>query len=450
MHPNSTYAKLSQPLESSGCLRVSVIGAGYLGTTHAIGMALLGHDVVAMDIEKEKIAQLSSCELPFFEPGLGELLRKCMELGRIRFTTSYDDAAEADIHFVCVGTPQLPGSLNADLRWVETAFIELARRVCGPAIIVGKSTVPTGTARRMAEIVRRHSADRRVGVAWNPEFLREGCAIEDTLRPNRLIFGVESPHAEKLLRAVYQPIIERGCPVVVTDYATAELAKVSANAFLAMKISFINAMAQICEATGAAVLPLTETLGYDDRIGRRFLGPGLGFGGGCLPKDLRALCACAADQGLDDVASLFRQVDAINLSRRHRALALGRELLGGTYAGKRVCVLGAAFKPNTDDIRDSPALAVGVAAYREEAYVVIHDPVAMNSAKRVHPELEYAETIVEASRDSDLIMLLTEWTEFIDMDPALLSTAVRSRNIFDGRNALTAERWHSAGWNYRA
>lgn len=302
----------------------------------------------------------------------------------------------------------------------------------------------------MAEIVRRHSSDPRVEVAWNPEFLREGRAVEDTLKPNRLIFGVESPHAEKLLRAVYRPIIERGCPVVVTDCTTAELTKVSANAFLAMKISFINAMAKICEATGADVLPLTEALGYDDRIGRRFLGPGLGFGGGCLPKDLRALCACAADLGLDDVALLIRQVDSINLSRRHRALVLGRELLGGTYVGKRVCVLGAAFKPNTDDVRDSPALAVGVAAHAENAHVVIHDPVAMNNAKRAHPELEYAETIVEAASEADLVMLLTDWTEFIDMDPELLSTTVRSRNIFDGRNALTPERWHAAGWNYRA
>ncbi|MEV1241444.1 UDP-glucose/GDP-mannose dehydrogenase family protein [Nonomuraea sp. NPDC049750] len=442
--------KISQSLESSDRLQVSVIGAGYLGTAHAVGMAQLGHDVVAMDIDKEKIARLSACELPFFEPGLGELLRKSVEAGRLRFTASYDDVAEADVHFVCVGTPQLPGSFNADLRWVETAFAELARRVSGPAIIVGKSTVPVGTARRMADVVRHQTDGGRVEVAWNPEFLREGHAVQDTLQPDRLIFGVESQWAEQLLRAVYQPIIEDGCPLVVTDYATAELVKVSANAFLAMKISFINAMAQICEATGGAVLPLAEALGYDDRIGRRFLGPGLGFGGGCLPKDVRALYACATDLGLDEVATFIRQIDAINLSRRDRALALGRELLGGTYEGRRVCVLGAAFKPNTDDVRDSPALAVAVAAHREGARVTMHDPVAMTSARLAHPEIEYADTIVTAASEADLVMLLTDWTEFQDMDPALLSNVVRGRNVLDGRNALAPERWRAAGWSYRA
>ena len=450
IRPVSTRVKMPRPLESPDCRRVSVVGAGYLGTTHAVSMAQLGHDVVAMDIEREKIAMLSECELPFFEPGLAELLRKSMEAGRLRFTTSYDDVAEADVHFVCVGTPQLPGSFNADLRPVETAFTELARRVTGPTIIVGKSTVPVGTALRMADAVGRHAAGGQVEVAWNPEFLREGHAVEDALQPDRLIFGVKSPQAEQLLRAVYRPIIEDGCPVMVTDYATAELVKVSANTFLAMKISFINAMAQICEATGAAVLPLAEALGYDDRIGRRFLSPGLGFGGGCLPKDVRALCACATDLGLDDVAAFIRQVDAINLSRRDRALALGRELLGGTYAHKRVCVLGAAFKPNTDDVRDSPALAVAVAAHQEGAQVIMHDPVAMNSARRIHPEIEYADTIVTAAREADLVMLLTDWTDFEDMDPALLSGVVRSRNVLDGRNVLTPEHWRSAGWTYRA
>ncbi|MFG1686367.1 UDP-glucose dehydrogenase family protein [Nonomuraea sp. NPDC049269] len=427
-----------------------MVGTGYLGTAHAVGMAQLGHDVIAMDIEEEKIARLSACELPFFEPGLGELLRKSVESGRLRFTTSYDDIAGADVHFVCVGTPQLPDSFNADLRWVETAFAELARRVAGPAIIVGKSTVPVGTARRMADVVREQAAGSLVEVAWNPEFLREGHAVQDTLQPDRLIFGVESRWAEKMLRAVYQSIIEDGCPLVVTDYATAELVKVSANTFLAMKISFINAVAQICEATGASVLPLAEALGYDERIGRRFLGPGLGFGGGCLPKDVRALCACATDLGLDAVATFIRQIDTVNLSRRDRALGIGRELLGGAYAGKRVCVLGAAFKPNTDDVRDSPAIAVGVAAHREGARVVMYDPVALNTARRMHPELEYGDTIVEAARDADLVMVLTDWTEFDDMNPALLSEVVRSRNVLDGRNALAPERWRAAGWTYRA
>ncbi|WP_433445538.1 UDP-glucose dehydrogenase family protein [Nonomuraea sp. CA-141351] len=427
---------------------MSVIGCGYLGASHAVGMAQLGHDVIALDIDKDKIAALSACELPFFEPGLGELLRKSVESGRLRFTTSYDEIAGSDVHFVCVGTPQLAGSFNADLRWVESAFVELAQRVTEPAIIVGRSTVPVGTARRMADVVRGHGS--RAEVAWNPEFLREGRAVEDTLQPARLVFGVESPQAEQLLRAVYRPIIEDGSPVVVADYATAELVKVSANAFLATKISFINAIAQICEATGADVLRIAEALGYDNRIGRDFLGPGLGFGGGCLPKDIRALYACAADLRLADVATFIRQIDVINASRRDRALSLGRELLGGSYAEKRVCVLGAAFKPNTDDVRDSPALAVAVAAHQEGARVVVHDPVATESARGVHPEIEYADRIVMAARDADLIMLLTDWTDFADIDPVQLSGVVRCRNMLDGRNVLTPERWRSAGWTYRA
>jgi UDPglucose 6-dehydrogenase len=441
-----------QTPEGAGRLRVSVIGTGYLGTAHAVGMAELGHDVIGMDVDPEKIALLSACEVPFFEPGLSELLRKNVEAGRLRFTGSYDEvAAGADIHFVCVGTPQLPGSLDADLRWVETAFTELSRRLAGPALVVGKSTVPVGTAKRMAEIVRRHAAgDGRVEVTWSPEFLREGHAVEDTLRPDRLVFGVESAWGEQLLRRVYGPVIRDGCPVVTTGYATAELIKVSANAFLGMKISFINAIAQICEASGADVLPLAEALGYDERIGGRFLGPGLGFGGGCLPKDLRALLACASDLGLRDVADFLRQIDTINLSRRARALAIGRELLGGAYAGRRVCLLGAAFKPNTDDVRDSPALAVAEAVHHEGGEVVIHDPVATGSARRSHPHLGYADTLAGAARDADLVMLLTDWTEWHDMDPAVLDKWVRGRNMVDARNVLAPERWRSAGWNYRA
>ncbi|MFC6086315.1 UDP-glucose dehydrogenase family protein [Sphaerisporangium aureirubrum] len=431
-------------------LTVSVVGTGYLGTAHAAGMAQLGHDVVAMDVDAEKIALLSACELPFFEPGLGALLRKGVESGRLRFTTSYDDLAGAGAHFVCVGTPQAPGSCAADLRWVEAAFGELAARLTGPALIVGKSTVPAGTARRMAETVRRITGGDRVEVAWNPEFLREGHAVEDTLRPDRLVFGVETPRAEKVLREVYRPVIEEGCPVVVADYATAELVKVSANAFLAMKISFINAIAQVCEATGAAVLPLAEALGYDDRIGPRFLGPGLGFGGGCLPKDIRALYSCAGDLGLDEVAAFLRQVDVINLGRRDRVLALGRDLLGGSYAGARVCALGAAFKPNTDDVRDSPALAVASAAQAEGARVVVHDPVAVDGARRLRPDLVYADSILTAARGADLVLLLTDWTEFENLDPAVLSPVVRRRNMVDGRNLLIPARWRAAGWAYRA
>ncbi|GAA1273648.1 UDP-glucose/GDP-mannose dehydrogenase family protein [Sphaerisporangium rubeum] len=431
---------------------MSVIGTGYLGTAHAVGMAELGHAVIGMDVDREKIAALSACEVPFFEPGLTELLRKNVEAGRLRFTASYDEvAADADIHFVCVGTPQLPGALGADLRWVESAFTELSARLTGPALVVGKSTVPVGTARRMAEVVRRHAADgARVEVTWSPEFLREGHAVEDTLRPDRLVFGVASARGERLLREVYRPVIEHHCPVVVTDYATAELIKVSANTFLAMKISFINAIAEICEAAGADVLPLAAALGHDERIGGSFLGPGLGFGGGCLPKDIRALLACASELGLGDVAAFLHQIDVINLRRRTRVVDAGREMLGGRYAGRRVCVLGAAFKPGTDDVRDSPALAVAQAVLDEGADVVVHDPVATGGAARSHPRLRYAGTLAGAAKDADLVMLLTDWTEWRGMDPAVLEPWVRERTIVDARHALSPSRWRSAGWNYRA
>ncbi|MEU7856537.1 UDP-glucose/GDP-mannose dehydrogenase family protein [Nonomuraea sp. NPDC049141] len=432
--------------------RISVIGTGYLGTTHAVGMASLGYEVTGMDIDQNKIAMLVDGEAPFYEPGLTELLRKNIEAGRLRFTTSYEKAvADADVHFVCAGTPQLAGSYRADLRWVEAAFTDLAPHLHGPALVVGKSTVPVGTARRMAEIVRRHAPSGAYHeVAWNPEFLREGRAVEDTLRPDRLVFGVASPWAEELLYRVYQPIIEDDCPAVVTDYETAELVKTSANAFLGLKISFINAMAQICEATGGDVLRLAEALGHDDRIGHAFLGPGLGFGGGCLPKDIRALLACTTDLGLHDVATLLAQVDAINLSRRSRTVALGRELLDGSYEGKNVCVLGAAFKPNTDDVRDSPALAVAIAVQQEGAEVVVHDSVAGANARRTHPELAYADSLVEAAQDADLVMVLTDWTEFRSMDPAVLSPLVRRRTVVDARNCLSPESWRAAGWEYRA
>jgi UDPglucose 6-dehydrogenase len=430
--------------------RLSVVGTGYLGVTHAVCMAELGYEVIGLDVDADKIALLRKGVVPFYEPDLPDLLEK--HNGRsLRFTTDYAELAEsADIHFVCVGTPQLPGQYGADLRHVESAFTSLARHLTRQSLVVGKSTVPAGTAVRMAQLVRDLAPSPEAEVAWNPEFLREGFAVADTLRPDRLVFGVESEWAETQLRAAFAPVIDQGAPVVVTDFATAELVKVAANSFLATKISFINAMAEVCEATGADVTQLATAIGYDPRIGRRFLAPGLGFGGGCLPKDIRAFIARAGELGVDQAVSFLREVDEINLRRRARTVEIGLDLVDGSYQGIRVTVLGAAFKPDSDDIRDSPALDVAAAISRQDADVVVYDPHAMDNARRLHPELDYAVSLDAALDGADLVLLLTEWAEFRAMDPTAIGGIVRQRNVVDGRNVLDPVVWRAAGWHYRA
>ena len=403
--------------------KLSVLGTGYLGATHAVAMVELGYDVIGLDVDEAKVARLTAGDVPFFEPGLPELLRKALDSGRLRFTTSYQEVADfADVHFVCVGTPQRPDGYAADLTYVEAAFSTLAPLLDRRALVVGKSTVPAGTAQRMSELVASLAPSDQVEVAWNPEFLREGFAVEDTLHPDRLVFGVQSAAAEEALRAAFAPVISSGTPVVVTDFATAELVKVAANSFLATKISFINAMAEVCEVVHADVTALSEALGYDSRIGKRFLHAGLGFGGGCLPKDIRAFMARAEELGAQDALAFLEEVDAIN--KRRRARAIDRELLDGDYAGKRVCVWGAAFKPNSDDIRDSPALDVAAAAQKLGAAVIVYDPEARENAKRTHPQLAMASSALEAARNADVLLLLTEWSEFRETDPAMLASVV--------------------------
>ena len=431
--------------------KLSVLGTGYLGATHAVAMVELGYDVIGLDVDEAKVARLTAGDVPFFEPGLPELLRKALDSGRLRFTTSYQEVADfADVHFVCVGTPQRPDGYAADLTYVEAAFSTLAPLLDRRALVVGKSTVPAGTAQRMSELVASLAPSDEVEVAWNPEVLREGFAVEDTLHPDRLVFGVQSAAAEEALRAAFAPVISSGTPVVVTDFATAELVKVAANSFLATKISFINAMAEVCEVVHADVTALSEALGYDSRIGKRFLHAGLGFGGGCLPKDIRAFMARAEELGAQDALAFLEEVDAINKRRRARAIDLGRELLDGDYAGKRVCVWGAAFKPNSDDIRDSPALDVAAAAQKLGAAVIVYDPEAMENAKRTHPQLAMASSALEAARNADVLLLLTEWSEFRETDPSMLASVVAAPRIVDGRNALDPATWRAAGWTYRA
>ena len=432
--------------------RVTVIGTGYLGATHAVCMAIMGFDVLGVDVDQRKIDMLSAGKVPFFEPGLPEKLEEALASGRLRFSTDFDEAASfGDVHFVCVGTPQAPNSSAADLRYVEAAFTALATRIDRKALLVGKSTVPIGTAARITSMVQSLSPlGTELELAWNPEFLREGFAVQDTLFPDRLVFGVSSEWAEEQLRRVFKPILDLDTPVIVADLATSELVKVAANSFLATKISFINAMAEICEATGADVNQLAKALSLDDRIGGRFLKPGLGFGGGCLPKDIRAFKHRAEELGVGQAVSFLGEVDSINNRRRVRTVDLIRELAGGSLAGVRVAALGAAFKPNSDDVRDAPALDVARLLYLEGAIVSVYDPEANANAHRAYPDLNYVGSMAEAVEKADVVALLTEWSEFRNADPDTLGALVNHRRILDGRHALNANEYTAKGWQYRA
>jgi UDPglucose 6-dehydrogenase len=439
-------------------LKITVIGTGYLGATHAAAMAELGFEVLGLDVVPEKIEMLSQGRVPMYEPGLEELLRKHVagfdgSTGRLRFTTSWEEVgAFGDVHFVCVNTPQKHGEYACDMRYVDAAFTSLAPHLQRPALVVGKSTVPVGSAERLARLLaERAPVGADAELAWNPEFLREGFAVQDTLRPDRIVVGVQSAAAEKLLREVYATPMEEGSPFVVTDFPTAELVKTAANSFLATKISFINAMAEVCEAAGGDVVKLAEAIGYDDRIGAKFLRAGIGFGGGCLPKDIRAFMARAGELGADQALTFLREIDSINMRRRGQMVGMAREALGdGTFLGKRVAVLGAAFKPDSDDVRDSPALNVAGQIHLQGGQVTVYDPKGMDNARRLFPTLAYADTALEAVRGADVVLHLTEWREFRELDPRELGEVVASRVILDGRNALDPTRWREAGWTYRA
>ncbi len=429
-------------------LRVSVIGIGYLGLTHAVCMADLGHQVLAIDVDAEKIAKAARGETPFFEPGLEPLLRKNLDAGRLRFTDSFAEIGEfGDVHFICVGTPQVKdGTGNADLSYVFGAANALAPHLRRPTLIVAKSTVPVGTSRELIGQVRAAApAGDQVDYAFNPEFLREGYAVQDSLTPDRIVFGVLTEAGDQLVRQVYETPLGSGIPGLTMDIETAELVKVAANSFLATKISFINVMAEMCEASGADVIKLADAIGVDERIGRKFLSPGLGFGGGCLPKDIRAFRATAGEKGVDSLVDLLTTVDAINLGRRDRVLTLARAALGD-LSGKRIAVLGIAFKPNSDDIRDSPSLDISGRLADEGAIVTVHDPVAMVNAKRVRPDLRYAESVHEAAEGADLVLHLTEWADYRAIDPEALRTIVSGPVLIDGRCTLDAGAWRAAGW----
>ncbi|WP_168701751.1 UDP-glucose dehydrogenase family protein [Gordonia paraffinivorans] len=443
-------------------MKLTVIGCGYLGATHAACMAELGHDVLGVDVDGAKVARLQAGEVPFFEPGLSDILRRNLDAGRLRFTTDHHAAAEhASIHFIGVGTPQEARGRRADLSAVYAAIDTLVPTLRGRHLLIGKSTVPVGTCAELAQriaVLRTPGADAEL--SWSPEFLREGFAVEDTLRPDRLVLGTgprpapaegaDEPLAGAVLREIYREILEAGVPFIETDWATAELVKVSANAFLATKISFINAMSELCEIAGADVDALADAIGHDPRIGRRFLNAGLGFGGGCLPKDIRALVARAEDIGAPRSVGFLREVDSINMRRRAAAVQLVTEALGGEVLGRNIAVLGTAFKPESDDVRDSPALAVAGRLALDGALVTVFDPQAMANSRRLQPSLGYARSARHACERADVVVVATEWAEFVHMTPEELTPVVRERRIVDLRRCLDPGTWRAAGWDHRA
>lgn len=435
-------------------MKMTVIGTGYLGATHAACMAELGHEVLGVDVDESKIAALATGRVPFFEPGLPEILTRTVESGRLNFTTSYEEAADfAHVHFLGVGTPQTHGSYAADLTYVYAAIDTLVPLLRGDHIIFGKSTVPVGTAADLqARVDRLAPEGTHVEIVWNPEFLREGFAVKDTISPDRIVLGTDAPDSPAIdtAREIYAQPLSQGTPLVLTNLPTAELVKVSANSFLATKISFINAVSEICEVTGANVVKLAEAIGYDDRIGKKFLRAGLGFGGGCLPKDIRAFMARAGELGASEALSFLREVDSINMRRREHVVELSKLLCDGSLLGKNITVLGAAFKPNSDDVRDSPALSVAGSLSLKGANVTVYDPEAMDNAARVFPTLDYAQDVNDALTGADLTILATEWDEFRQLDPQKAGELVNRRVMLDARNVLQTSDWCEKGWQVKA
>ena len=429
-------------------LKLSVIGTGYLGATHAACMASLGFDVIGFDTEASKIELLSKGKVPFYEPGLEELLSEQIKSGRLTFTNNVADLADADVHFICVGTPQIKNGNAADLTYVNSALEAIAKLVKPGGLVVGKSTVPVGTATKLRN--RLLELNPKADLAWNPEFLREGFAVEDTLRPNRLVVGVVNDSAEQILKEVYAINLKDKTPWVRADLPTAELVKVAANSFLATKISFINAMAEICEAAGGDVTVLAKAIGYDPRIGSRFLQAGIGFGGGCLPKDIRAFMARAEELGASQAVEFLKEIDAINLRARQRVIELVRKDLSDDLQGKKVAILGAAFKPDSDDVRDSPALDIAAQIQAAGAVVTVHDPKAIANAQKRFPALNFADDVYATLKDAEIVLHLTEWKIYREIDPVKVKSIVKNPIIIDGRNALDRDLWQSAGWKFRA
>ncbi len=426
-------------------MKISVIGLGYLGTTHAVAMAQLGHHVIGIEPDDTRIQALAAGILPFFEPGLEDALRQAVSSGNISFQTQHDDlSAASDIHFICVGTPQISGQQSADTSYVFAAASQLAAVLKPSSLVVGKSTVPVGTARNLITTMQEISGFTP-RLCWNPEFLREGTALADSMSPDRIVIGSDDPEYNQALKTCYQTMTDQGIPILELDLETTELVKVSANAFLATKISFINAMAEIAEASGADAVRLAEAIGLDNRIGKSFLRTGIGFGGGCLPKDIRGFIARADELGVGESLAFLKEVDQINLRRRQRIVSLATEELG-QVSNKKITMLGISFKPDSDDLRDSPALEIALRLQALGGIFTVHDPVSLEALEKKSSGLISESDLLAALKDADLVILGTEWVEYKKLDPEALSSLPRVKTIIDGRNILNVESWQKAGW----
>lgn len=427
---------------------VTVIGLGRLGLVHAAVMAKLGHQVIGIEMNGERVAALQNGVTPFFEPGLEDLLEEVLDTGRLVFQTQHEESSrKADVHFICVGTPQSSSGDAADTSYVFDAIEKLAPFMHPDAVVVGKSTVPVGTAAAALALLNKTSG-KKLHLVWNPEFLREGHAVADTMRPDRVVIGRQNSFAESVLRDCYREILNLGTPVVTCDFETAELVKVAANAFLATKISFINAIAEVAESTGADTELIADALGLDDRIGRKFLNNGLGYGGGCLPKDTRSLKSIAKKSQAQGLSDLLDSVEAINVGRKTRVVNLAKELLGD-ISGKRVVILGAAFKPNTDDIRDSPAIEIAELFAQHGASVAVQDEMASHVVTQELPKFDAFESVDEAINGADLLVIATEWASYTTLAPKELGALVAQKNLIVARKSVDARLWSDYGWTVK-
>jgi UDPglucose 6-dehydrogenase len=440
-------------------MKLSVIGAGYVGLTTAACLAQIGHDVFCSESDAEKLAKLQNGVMPLFEPHLENIIKGVRSAGRLRFGATEEAIAWGDAIFICVGTPPLANG-DADLSAIEGVARAIAKRASGYRLIIEKSTVPVQTGAQLRKHLSVHSTNGlKYDVASNPEFLREGTSVEDFLHPDRIVVGIDSPRAAELLREIYEPIVKQkfACPIhadcakrkepvfLATDIGSAELIKHASNSFLAMKISFINMVANLCEAVGADVTKVAEGMGLDPRIGPAFLNPGIGFGGFCFPKDVQAFIRIAEKSGCD--FSLLKEVEKINQRRVGHFLEKIREELW-VIRGKKIAIWGLAFKPNTDDVRFAPSIALVQSLVNEGAQVRAYDPEAMEKAKSALPDIAYCSNPYEAADGADAIVIVTEWDEFGQLDWDRLRSAVERPLVVDGRNMLDPTEITRRGFHY--
>ncbi len=428
-------------------MRIAMVGSGYVGLVSGACFAQFGHDVICVDKDPEKIGRLTRGEIPIYEPGLDRLVADNSRAGRLSFGTRLEDAvAEADAVFIAVGTPTRRGDGHADLTYVYAAAAEIAAAIRQYTVIVTKSTVPVGTGREVARIIRETQPAAQFDVASNPEFLREGAAIEDFMKPDRVVIGVESDRARDVMAAVYRPLNLIQTPMVFTNIETAEVTKYAGNAFLATKITFINEIADLCEKVGADVHDVARGIGLDGRIGRKFLHPGPGFGGSCFPKDTLALAYTAREAGA--AQTIVEQVIEVNNARKKRMARKVIDFCGGSVTGLTIGVLGLTFKPNTDDMRDAPSLDIVPALQEAGARIVAFDPEGMTEAGRILKDVTFARTAYEAATGADVLVVITEWHEFRGLDPRRIKEAMRQPRIVDLRNIFNPEEMRGLGFRY--